>query len=163
MADTVLIYPNRDKAESKSMRAAVVLLLLACGVLVLIITVGGWSALEGMQILSLCLAAIYFVMAYYVRKWNRGVLPMAAGIAILTGVTATVAAPAWFARDKTGFKNPALPPSLLGLLSVVLIIVSVLLILFAMRALQQQWNVEIEVDREEADRYRRGEPSAVTS
>ena len=31
------------------------------------------------------------------------------------------------------------------------------MIAFAMRGFQQQWNVEIEVTQDEADRYRRGD------
>jgi protein-S-isoprenylcysteine O-methyltransferase Ste14 len=59
-------------------------------------------------------------------------------------VLAAIAAPAWFDRDKSGFHNPALPPSLLGLLCIVLVGVSLLLIAFAMRGFSQQWNVEVE-------------------
>jgi hypothetical protein len=92
-------------------------------------------------------------MAYFVGKWNRGVLPVAAGLAILFAVVAAVAGPAWFDRDKAGFNDPALEPSILGLLTLILVPVQLLLTAFAMRGFQQQWNTEIEVSREEADRY----------
>jgi len=72
-------------------------------------------------------------------------------------VVAAVAAPAWFSRDKAGFIEPNLPASIIGLLTLILIPVQMLLIAFAMRGLQQKWNTEIEVPREEADRYRRGD------
>ena len=38
--------------------------------------------------------------------------------------------------------------------------VQILLIVVAMRGFQQQWNVELEVTRDEAERYRRGERDA---
>jgi hypothetical protein len=156
MADTVLIHPNRDKAESKVTRAAVVFLLLTSAGLVLVVTLGGWSVLQGAQVVSFAYVVVFVVMAFFVVRWNRGVLPVAAAIAILFAVVAAVAAPAWFERDKAGFDNPTLEPSILGLLTLILIGVQLLLIVFAMRGFQQQWNVEVEVTREEAERYRGG-------
>ncbi len=144
MADTVLVHPNRDKAESKATRAVVILLLLTSAMLILVVTIGGWSQLQGMQIVSFGYAILYIVMAYFVAKWNRGVLPVAAGLAILFAVVAAVAAPAWFARDETGFDDPALDPGVLGLLTVILVPVQLLLLAFAMRGFTQKWNVEVE-------------------
>ncbi|HEY7249450.1 MAG TPA: hypothetical protein VIG37_03070 [Methylomirabilota bacterium] len=120
------------------------LLLIASAALVAIITAGGWSALQGAQFVAIACVIIYALMAYYVGRWNRGVLPVASALAILIAVLAAIAAPAWFDRDKSGFHNPALPPSLLGLLCIVLVGVSLLLIAFAMRGFSQQWNVEVE-------------------
>jgi hypothetical protein len=144
MADTVLLRPNRDKAESKATKAIVVLLLIVSAALILIITIGGWSQLQGAQIVSFAYAAVYLVMAYYVSRWNRGVLPVAAALAILFSVIAAVAGPAWFDRDKPGFDDPTLDPGILGLLTLLLVPVQLLLAAFAMRGFQQQWNVEVE-------------------
>jgi amino acid transporter len=154
MPETVLIHPNRDKPESKATKATVVLLLLVSAGLVLIVTLGGWSKLEGAQVVSFAYVVVFVAMAYFVSRWNRGVLPVAATIAILFAVVAAVAGPAWFERDKEGFDNPALEPSILGLLTLILVPVQLLLIAFALRGFQQQWNVEVEVTREEAERYR---------
>ena len=66
-------------------------------------------------------------MAYYVTRWNRGVLPVAAALAVLFMVIAIVAAPGWFERDKAGFDDPALEPGILGLLTLILIPVQLLL------------------------------------
>jgi lysylphosphatidylglycerol synthetase-like protein (DUF2156 family) len=154
MADTVLIHPNRDKAESKATKAAVILLLLASAALIAIVTIGGWSQLQGAQIISVGYFIVYLVMAYFVAGWNRGVLPVAAGLAILFAVVAAVAGPAWFDRDKAGFDDPALEPSILGLLTIIIVPVQILLIVFSMRGFQQQWNVEVEVARDEAGNYR---------
>jgi hypothetical protein len=162
MADTVLVHPNRDKAESKATRAVVILLLVTSAALILIVTIGGWSELAGMEIIGIAWALLYLLMAYFVSKWNRGVLPVAAGLSVLFAVVAAVAAPAWFARDKDGFNVPLLEPSILGLLTLILVPVQLLLVAFAMRGFQQQWNTEIEVSRDEAGRYgpdaRGGEP-----
>ena len=160
MADTVILHPNRDKAESKATKAAVILLLLVSAGLIAIITAGGWAKLQGAQMISIAYVLVYVLMAYYVSRWQRGVLPVAAALAILFAVVAAVAGPAWFDRDKAGFADPALDPAILGLLTIILVPVQLLLIVFAMRGFQQQWNVEVEVDENEADRYRRGDVTA---
>ncbi|HZN87788.1 MAG TPA: hypothetical protein VFB44_02335 [Thermoleophilaceae bacterium] len=156
MAGTVLVHPNREKVESKATKAAVVLLLLVSAGLILIITLGGWSKLQGAQLVSFGYVIVYVVMAFYVWRWNRGVLPVAAALAILFAVIAAVAAPAWFERDKAGFEDPALEPAILGLLTLILVPVQLLLIAFAMRGFAQQWNVEVEITREEAERRAMG-------
>jgi hypothetical protein len=138
-------HPNRDKPESKATKAAVTLLLLTSAGLTAVITLGGWEALQGAEAGAIAYIIIYLVMAYYVTRWNRGVLPVAAALAVLFMVIAIVAAPGWFARDKAGFDDPALEPGILGLLTLILIPVQLLLIAFALRGFNQEWNVEIEV------------------
>ncbi len=150
MADAVLVHPNRDKAESKATRAIVVLLLVVSAVLIFVVTAGGWSELQGAQIVSIGYIIVYLVMAFFVARWNRGVLPVAAALAVLFAVVAAVAAPAWFERDKAGFEDPALDPGMLGLLTAIIVPVQLLLIAFAMRGFQQEWNVEVEVAPDEA-------------
>ncbi len=156
MADTVLLHPNRDKAESRATRAVVVFLLLVSAALILIVTLGGWSVLQGAQVVSFGFVILYVVMAYFIWRWSRGLLPVAAALAVLLAVFAAVAAPAWFERDKDGFVDPAIEPALLGLLTIVLIPVSLLLVVSALRGFQQQWNVEVELTGEDAERHRRG-------
>jgi lysylphosphatidylglycerol synthetase-like protein (DUF2156 family) len=151
-SDIVIVHPNRRGAEAKATKGAVILLLVASSVITAIITFGGWSKLEGAQIWAIFYIVIYLVMAYLVARWNRGILPVAAALAILFAVVALVAAPAWFDRDKAGFADPALPPAMLGLLTAILVPLQVLLIAFAMRAFSQKWNIEVEVTRDEADR-----------
>jgi amino acid transporter len=153
MADTVLVHPNRDKAEAKVTRAIVIVLLLVSAALILIVMIGGWAQLQGAQVIAFVLAAIYIGMAFFVTRWNRGVLPVAAGLAVLFSVIAAVAGPAWFERDKAGFDQPTLDPSILGILTLALVPVQLLLVGFAMRGFQQQWNVEVELPRDEAQGY----------
>ena len=156
MADTVLVHPNRDKPTSKATRAVCILLFLASAALVAIITVGGWSSLQGAQIVAIAYVIVFCVMAYFVAQWNRGVLPVGSALAVLLLVVAAIAAPGWFDRDHSGYHNPGLPPSLLGLLCAITVPVELLLIVFAMRGFTQQWNIEVEVsrDRYESDDFR---------
>jgi hypothetical protein len=133
--------PNREKPESKQTKA-IAFLLFASAALILIITVGGWDKLQGAKPVNIFYVAVYLLFAYYVINWNRGVLPVASAMSVILIIFCAVAAPAWFERDKDGFDQPALPESLLGLLTLALIPLAVLLIVFAMRGFQQQWNVD---------------------
>jgi lysylphosphatidylglycerol synthetase-like protein (DUF2156 family) len=157
--DRVIYHPNQDKASSKATKAIVVLLLLVSAGLTLLITAGGWSNLQGAKIISIFFILVFIVMAYYVSRWVRGVLPLAAGLSVILGVFAAIAAFGtgnWFDRSGDGFDHSGLPPDLVGLLCVVLLPVLILLIVFAMRAFAQKWNVEIEMSRDEYDRQHRG-------
>jgi hypothetical protein len=140
----IITHPNRGKSVARATRATVVLLLLASTALILIITIGGWGTLEGGIPILLAWAIIYMLMAYFAARWSRGVLPMAAALALLLLVFALVAAPSWFARNKAGFAQPTLNAGLLGVLTLVIIPVQILLIAFAMRGFQQGWNIELE-------------------
>lgn len=153
MSEVRIEHPNRDKAESKATKAIVVLLLLVSAGLILIITLGGWKVLQGAQPVAFAVVIVYVVMAYYVSQWNRGLLPVAAAIAVLFAVIAAVAAPAWFDRAKDGFTDPALSPDILGLLTVILVPVQLLLLAFAMRGFSQKWNVEVEVSSDHPGGY----------
>jgi hypothetical protein len=163
-----VIHPNRDKATAKTMKAIVVLILLVSIGLMLIVTFGGWSKLQGLKPVNFAWSLLYLVIAYYVWRWKRGVLPIAAALAILlllvtliagTGQFGAGSATSWFDRNHTGFAAPhsifggkGLNPDFLGLIVVLLIPVQALLIVFGMRAFSQGWNVEIEVPIDEAKR-----------
>jgi hypothetical protein len=166
-----VIHPNRDKTVAKATKAIVVLLLMVSVALMLLITLGGWSKLEGLAALNFLWCLVYLVIAYYVWEWRHGALPIAAGLAILLLMATVVAATdlsgtSWFDVNHSGFAHPktifgtiGLPADFLGLLVALLIPVQVLLILFAMRGFAQGWNVEIEVPIDEA--RRRGSPPIV--
>jgi hypothetical protein len=140
----VIDHPNRDKASSKSTKAVVLLLLVASAALMLIVTIGGWSALSGTKAVLIGYIVIYLVMAYYVGRWNRGVLPVAAALAIILAIFAAVAVPGWADRDAPGFAQPAVDAGVLSLVCAIIIPVQILLIAFAMRGFNQAWNVEVE-------------------
>jgi hypothetical protein len=143
-AGVIVTHPNRNKPVVLATRATVVLLLLASAALVLIVTVGGWGTLEGDIPILMAYIVVYLLMAYFTSRWSRGVLPMAAALALLLFIFAMVAGPSWFARDKAGFAEPNLNAGLLGVLTLALIPLQILLIAFAMRGFSQGWNVELE-------------------
>jgi hypothetical protein len=139
--------PNREKAESKSMKAVIAFVLLVSAGLLIVITIGGWERLPGasVAVMSLLWAALYILFAFLIGfRWQRGVLPVAAALAVILAIFAAIAAPEWFARDKAGLDSPALPEDLLGLLTVILIPVQLILIVVAMVGFNQNWHVEEE-------------------
>jgi hypothetical protein len=167
-----VINPNRDKAICKVTRLIVVLILLASVALMLVLTVGGWSKLQGLKPINFLWCAVYLIIAYYVLRWARGLLPITAGLAALLLIVAViagtgVAGASWFDRQHAGFASAqsllggkGLGDGVLGSATLLLIPVEVALIVFAMIGFAQGWNVEIEVPEEEAKR-RGSKPVAV--
>src|SRR4051812_26850168 len=137
--DVRIEHPNRKKASSKATRAVVFVLLLASAALMALVTWGGWDALEGAKALQVVYIVIYLVLAFFVLRWSRGVLPLASALAIVLLIFAAVSAPGWYDRDKAGFTSPNLDESVLGLLTFLLIPLQLLLIAFAMRGFRQAW------------------------
>ena len=140
----VIEHPNRRKVASKVTKALVVLLLLVSAALILVVTIGGWDVLEGAKALQIAYVGLDVLMAFLVARWNRGVLPVAAALAIVMLIFAAIAGPQWFERDKEGFAQPALDASVLGLVTLLIVPVQALLILASMQAFRQAWNVEVE-------------------
>lgn len=138
--------PNREKAESKTTKAIVALVFLISAGLLVIVTLGGWDRLEssGVGVMTLAWAALYVLFAILVMRWNRGILPVAAALAIIMAIFAAIAAPHWFARDKSGLSDPALPEDLLGLLTLLVVAAQLVLVAVAMFAFNQEWHVEEE-------------------
>jgi hypothetical protein len=153
-------HPNRRKAASKLTRVIVVLLLLVSAFLVTVVTIGGWDVLQGAKALQIAYIAVYLVIAFFVLRWSRGVLPVAAALAIVLLIFAAVSAPAWFDRDKPGFADPAIDEGILGLITALLVPVQVLLIAFAMSGFRQAWNVEVERPVDEPPPERPGRDAA---
>ena len=142
--EPIIEHPNRDKSSSKTMRVVVIVVLLISAALLLVITLGGWEVLQGLKLICLGWVAIYVMFAYFVARWNRGVLPVVAALAIIMAIFSLIAIPGWFDRDSTGFEQPAMDAGLLGTLTAILVPVQFLLLFFAMRGFQQGWNVEFE-------------------
>ena len=159
-----VIHPNRDKVVCKLTRLIVVAFLLASVVLMLILTIGGWSKLQGMKPINFLWCIVYLVSAFYVWRWARGVLPLAAGLGILLLIVAVVAATglagtSWFDRSQAGFAGAqslfggtGMSAHALGTVAVILAPVELVLIISAMTGFAQGWNVEREVPIEEARR-----------
>jgi hypothetical protein len=157
-ADVAIEHPNRAKTASKLTRAIVLVLLLASAVLLIVITVGAWDALVGAKALQVIYILLYLGIAVMVVRWSRGVLPVAAALAMVLLIFAAVSVPGWLARDKDGFTDPALAADVVAILCALLIPLQLLLIGFAMRGFQQAWNVEVEHPVEPPPR-RTGEPA----
>lgn len=142
--NVIIEHPNREKASSKAAKATVLLLLLVSVALMAIVTIGGWSVLESARTIQIAYIIIYLIIAFYVAQWNRGVLPIAAALAIILVIFAAVAVPGWVDRDQDGFAQPSLDSGVLAIVTALIIPVQLLLIAFAMRAFNQAWNVEVE-------------------
>jgi hypothetical protein len=139
--------PNREKPGSVTTKWLTVLLLLVTAVLAAIITIGGWSVLEGgsgMGIVCAIYAILYFCFAFLVARWRRGILPLAAALSMILAILCAVGADSWFARDKSGFSEAALSSSMVGVLVIVLAVVQLAVIVVALYAFNQAWNVEEE-------------------
>jgi hypothetical protein len=138
--------PNRESAQAKSTKAIVAFVLFVSAALLVIVTLGGWERLQspGVGAITLVWAGLYVLFGFLVLGWNRGVLPVAASMAVIMLIFAAVAAPGWFDRAKDGLSSPALPEELLGLLTIVVIPVQLLLVAVAAIAFSQDWHVEEE-------------------
>ncbi len=158
--EVIIDHPARDKPVVKATKAVVIILMLVTVGLMLVVTAGGWTVLVGLKAIGIVFMIVFLVLAFYAARWQRGVLPVAAALALILVPFAAVSGPGWFARDKMGFAQPALPASLLGLITLLIIPVQILLIAFALRGFQQGWNVEVE-RRPGDDRRRRGEAKAL--
>jgi len=151
-------HPNRKKASSKITRLLVIVLLLVTAGLLIIISLGGWSAIEGAKALQVAYILLFLLLAYFVARWSRGVLPLIAALAIVLLIFAAVSTPAWFDRTGDGFNDPALPSELLGLLTALLIPIQLLLIAVSMSGFRQAWNVEVEKGADQSDDEERRRP-----
>lgn len=153
----VVTYPNRDKVSSKVTKAVVVAVLLISTVMMLVVTIGGWSELEGLVPVNIAWCLIYGVITYYVARWARGLLPIAAALAALmltfavvastslAGVTWSDRAGSGYAPVHTLFGGAGLSPNTLNALVIAIAVVQGLLIIVSMRAFGQGWNIEYEV------------------
>jgi hypothetical protein len=159
-----VIHPNRDRAACKLTRMLVVLVLLVSVGLMLTVTIGGWSKLQGMTPVNFIWCGIYLVMAFYIARWARGLLPLAAVLGVLLLAIAAIAGfglggTSWYDRSHSAFAHAhaigggaGLNADLLGTLVFLLVPVEILLVVIAMLGFSQGWNVELEVTREEAER-----------
>jgi hypothetical protein len=139
--------PNREKPASVTTKWLIVLLLLLTACLSALITIGGWNVLQGgsgMGLVCAVYALLYFLFAFLVARWRRGILPLAAALSMILAIFCAVGAGSWFARDKSGFNEPLLPSSLVGVLVIVLMIVQLAVIVVALYGFNQSWNVEEE-------------------
>jgi hypothetical protein len=163
-AGYAVIHPNRERMICKVTRLFVVLVLLVSVALMLAVTIGGWSKLEGMTPVNFIWCAVYLVMAFFILRWARGLLPIAAVLAVLLLAIAVIAwlgvgGTSWYDRTHGNFAaahaiggGQGLNASAIGTLVVLLIPVELVLVVVAIVGFAQRWNVELEVTHEEAQR-----------
>ncbi|MDO9355111.1 MAG: hypothetical protein Q7T55_15540 [Solirubrobacteraceae bacterium] len=147
--DVVVTHPNRDSASSKTTRAVVLLFLAASAILSLAILVLSWGVQMGAFLLWVLLTALYAYYAYAVSQWRSGVLPVAAGTALITGVFAAVSVSSWFNRGGDGYDQPAVPESVIGVLVFAFAVMQLVTVVLCLRGFMQNWHVELEVPRSE--------------
>jgi hypothetical protein len=139
--------PNREKPGTVTTRWVIVLLLLLTAGLAGLITIGGWSVLQGggeMGIVCAIYALLYVFFAFLVARWRRGILPLAAALSMILAILCAVGADSWFARDKSGFDEALLSSSVVGILVIVLMLVQLIVIVAALYGFNQGWNIEEE-------------------
>ncbi|MBO9532347.1 MAG: hypothetical protein J7513_05175 [Solirubrobacteraceae bacterium] len=147
--DVVITHPNRETSAAKSTKAFMVALLAASCVLLFIITWGAWGHQAGALFLQVVIGGLFGYFAYLVAQWRSGILPVAAGTAVFAGVFAAVSVPGWFDRNGDGYQSPPLPENLVGVLILAFAVLQLVVIVVALRAFTQQWQVEVEVPRDE--------------
>jgi hypothetical protein len=153
----VVTYPNRDKRASRVTKQVIALVLVVSTLLMLAVTVGGWNKLEGLLPVNLAWCLIYLTIAYYVLRWTRGLLPIAAALGALMFVFTVVATTSldgvtWSDRGTPGyapahtlFGGGGLSAGTLGALTVAIAVTQAVLVIVAMRGFGQAWNIEYEV------------------
>jgi TRAP-type C4-dicarboxylate transport system permease small subunit len=143
-AGVVIEHPNRRRAANRATKLLVVVLLLLSAALVAVVTVGGWDVLENAKAVQVVAIALYVLMALLVAFWRRGVLPVAAALAIVMLLFAAVSGVAWFDRDGAAYADAAVDAGTLGLVTLLIVPLQALLIVTALIAFRQAWNVEVE-------------------
>lgn len=153
----MVTYPNRDKSSSRRTKLFVVAVLLLSALLMSLATFGGWSKLEGLIPLNIAWCLVYLVIARYVMRWVRGLLPIAAAlgalmlsftliaVSSLDGVSWSDRGEAGYAPAHTVFGSGGLSSSAMTVLTISIAVSQALLIIIAMRGFGQAWNVEYEV------------------
>jgi hypothetical protein len=158
----VITYPNREKTSSRVTKLLTAAVLVLSVVVILLMTFGGWSKMEGLIPLDIIWCLVYLVMAWYVARWARGLLPIAAALGALMLIFAVIALAgytgvAWSDRANAGygaihsvFGGGGFSADTMNFLVVIVAITQVALIVSAMRAFGQGWNIEYEIPAEEA-------------
>ncbi|HVP03960.1 MAG TPA: hypothetical protein VMT10_15435 [Solirubrobacteraceae bacterium] len=140
----IIEHPNRDKPESKTTRVVIAILLVVSAALIAIVTFGGWSALQGVAFVSIVWIVLYLLFAWYIVRWNRGVLPVVAALAMIMLIFAAIAVPSWFSRDAPAYAQTSIDANVLGTITALLVPVQALLLVAALYGFRQEWNVEVE-------------------
>lgn len=140
---TTIEWPNREKASSKTMRAVVILTIAVSTGLMALISLLGWDMFQQARTFQLIFIAVNVIFIVQILRWSRGVLPMAAGLATIVAIFGGVSVSSWWARDSAGYNDAALSGTL-GTLTLLMVIVQGVVIVLAIAAFTQNWQIEVE-------------------
>jgi hypothetical protein len=153
--------PNREKAASITTKFVLVLLLAATAAIAGLVTITGFSLLTGgggMGVICMIFALLYAFFAFLVARWNRGILPVAAALSTILAIFCATGAESWFSRDKAGFEKALIPVPVIGTLVVILLLLQIVILVVALYAFNQNWNVEEERPIGSGEDYGAGAP-----
>jgi len=156
-----LWHPNREKPEVVATKFVVALLMLATAVIAGIVTIAGFSLLNGdnaMGVVCLIFALLYALFSFLVLRWSRGILPVAASLSTILAIFCAVGANSWFARDKAGFDEALIPVTAIGLLVIVMLLLQIVLVVACFYGFSQDWHVEEERPLGSGEDYGAGAP-----
>jgi hypothetical protein len=140
---TTIEWPNREKASSKTMRAVVILTIAISTALMALISLLGWDMFQQARTFQLIFIVVNVIFIVQILRWSRGVLPMAAGLATIVAIFGGVSVSSWWARDSAGYNDAALSGTL-GTLTLLMVIVQGIVIVLAIAAFTQNWQIEVE-------------------
>ncbi len=153
----VVTHPNRERGRSRATRVAVAALLVISALLMATLTVGGWSKLDGLPAVNLAWCCAYVVIARYVLRWARGMLPIAAALGALMLAFTVISVSSldgttWAQRGRPGyapthtlFGGVGLSANTLSTLTLAIAFSQALLILVGLYGFGQRWQVEYDV------------------
>jgi hypothetical protein len=145
-----LEYPNRDKASSKLMRVLVIVALLISSALITIVSIRGWDLMQDAKTLNIAFVALNIIFVIQLLRWSRGVLPMSAGLAAFVGIFSGVSIRSWYERDAPGYLDANLSADL-GFLTILIFAMQLVIIVLAITAFTQNWQIEVERRHREDD------------
>lgn len=147
--DVVITHPNRDSAAAKGTRLFTAFLLLASAALLAIITFGAWGSQAGALGLQIVIGLLMTYYAYLVLRWQSGILPVAAATAVIAGLFAAISVTGWFNRGGVGYDSPPFPEEVTGVLVFGFAVLQLVVVVVALKAFSQQWQVELEVPKDD--------------
>jgi hypothetical protein len=156
-----LWHPNREKADVVATKFVIALLMLATAVLAGIVTIAGFSLMNGggaMGAVCLIFTILYAFFSFLVVRWSRGILPVAASLSTILAIFCAVGANSWFARDKAGFDGALISVSLIGVLVLIMLLVQIVLVVACFYGFSQDWHVEEERPLGSGEDYGAGAP-----
>ncbi len=147
--DVVITHPNRESAAARGTRAAVIALQIASAALLFLLVIVSWNVQYGARPLQIVIGGLFAYFAYAAYHWRSGVLPIATGTAIVSGVFAAVSVPSWFDRGGAGYDDPLLNESIIGVLVFAFAVLQLVNMVVTLKAFSQQWQVELEIPRDQ--------------